>query len=114
MRLLKRNTTLFDYIAYLGKQEILTQDGKHTGRFEQIWASPVQYRGNISIPSGLAENQMFGKDLKYTHVLILNSKSDEIEETGRIQWDGVTYQIQAVRRGLTYTTAALLRQVGDT
>lgn len=113
MRLLKRNSTTFEYVAYLGKQEILTPDGKHTGRYAPTWADPVQMRGNISLPTGFAENQMFGQDLKYTHVLILNNKRDEIEETGKIMWMGAAYQIQAVRRGLNYTTAALLRQVGD-
>lgn len=52
MRLLRRNTTKFEYLPYTGLETDLNEDGEHTGDFRPELGEPKEYRGNISTPSG--------------------------------------------------------------
>jgi len=112
MRLLRRNTTTFQYRAYLGEQEIL-KDGRHTGNYEVAYAEPVTYRGNISAPSGFATDNLFGVNTPYTHVLLLDNPDADIQEDGLIDWKGATYEIKAVRPSLNVLAVALRKQTGS-
>lgn len=113
MRLLKRNETGFTYAPYLGKVEIL-KDGKHTGKYEVAYGEPVEYRGNISVPSGQDQQQLFGLELRYTHVLLMDNPDADIREDGLVRWKGNTYEIKAVRPSLNVLAVALKkRTAGD-
>lgn len=107
MRLQQINLTTFDYRAYLGKREKLTEDGRHTGINEPEYDAPVQYEGNISVPYGYAAQQMFGLDTRYTHILVMEDPEADIHEYGLIDWKGDTYEIQAVRPSFNYMQVAL-------
>ena len=107
MRLLRRNTTEFSYRAYTGKMESLTSTGLRTGNYVPLYAEPVTYRGNISVPSGSATSQFFGLDTKYTHVLLMDTPNVDINEYGLIDWNGNTYEITAVRPSLNVLAIAL-------
>lgn len=109
MKLLKRNTTVFSYRKFLGEQEVL-KNGHHTGNYEPTYDDPVQYRGNISAPSGFATDQLFGINTKYTHVLLMDKPDADIEETGLIDWKGAVYEIKAVRPSLNVLAVALKKR----
>ena len=109
MRLLKRNTTAFDYRAYAGKDERF-RGGMHTGVMKTEYADPVQYRGNISVPSGTAAPNMFGLNVQYTHILLMDDVNADIRENGLIDWRGDTYEITAVRPSLNVLAVALRRR----
>lgn len=109
MRLQKRNTTVFDYRAYLGEREII-RNGLHSGNSESVYDSPVQKHGSISSPSGFATNQLFGIDTKYTHVLLMDWVDPDIVENGLIDWKGAVYEITAVRPSLNVLAVALKKR----
>lgn len=109
MRCLRRNTSVFLYKAYLGKEEKL-KDGMHTGTLAAKYADPVRYRGNISAPSGFATANLFGLNTPYTHVLVMDNPKAEIAEDGLIEWNGATYEVKAVRQSLNVLSVALKKR----
>lgn len=109
MRLLRRNTTRFMYRALTGEAETL-QDGMHTGNYEPTYGDPVQYRGNISAPSGFATDNLFGVNTQYTHVLVMDNPNANIAEDGLIEWNGAEYEVKAVRPSLNVLAVALKKR----
>jgi hypothetical protein len=67
----------------------------------------VPYRGTIDLPNGHISKELFGIDTDYTHVVILDRRDADIKEQGRIDWEGNTYQIQAVRKSLNFMSLAI-------
>lgn len=124
MKLLKRNETEFTYTAYAGKTEIMKDQvlidgvltgGKHTGKYELTYESPVTYRGNISAPYGQDMQQLFGVNTPYTHVLLMDDPDADIREDGLIQWKDNVYEVKAVRPSLNVLAIALRkRTAGET
>lgn len=112
MKLLRRNTTEFEYLAYTGLETDVNADGEHTGDFRPELASPVICRGNISAPGGNAVQTFYGVDARYTHVLVMDRPDFPMDVTGRIRWRGNEYEILAVRPSLNVLNAAL-RKVTD-
>lgn len=106
MKLLKRNLTEFEYMAYLGKTEV-TVDDKHTGRWTVQYGDPVVYHGMIDVPTGYVQNQLFGINTDYSHVLLLDDPDADIKEAGRIRWKNALYEIKAVRQSLNVLSVAL-------
>lgn len=106
MKLLKRNGSEFAYAAYEGKTEIL-KDGKHTGKFQVSYSDPKRYTGNISVPYGQAQQQLFGIETKYTHVLLMDNPEADIREGVRVQWKGNVYEVTAVRPSQNVLAVAL-------
>ena len=113
MKLLRRNTTVFEYRAYAGESEVLI-DGMHTGNCQPAYADAVEYRGNISAPSGFVTDQLFGVDTKYTHVLLMDDPNVDITEEGLIDWKGDTYEVRAVRPSLNVLAIALRKRTRNT
>ena len=109
MKMLVRNLRRFTYFPYTGKTEILN-NGKHTGKFEVSYGSPVEYHGNISVPSGNANQQLFGIETKYTHVLLMDDPAADIHEDGLIEFDGSNYEIKAIRPSLNVLAIALRKR----
>ena len=106
MRLLRRNTVVFQYRARTGEEEVL--DGEmHTGNFNPTYAEPVQYRGNISPPSGFATDNLFGINTEYTHILVMDKLNAGIAEDGLVEWNGDTYEVKSVRKSLNVLAVAL-------
>lgn len=110
MRLLRRNCTRFEYKKYMGQEEIL-YNGRHTGNFQPVYSEPVQYIGNISAPSGTAQNQLFGITTEYTHVLLMDRPDVDIDETGIVTWKGKEYSVKAVRPSLNSVQIALKQRI---
>lgn len=112
MRLQKRNTTTFEYRANLGKQETLL-NGMHTGNMSITYGTPVQYRGNISAPSGFATDNLFGVNTPYTHILLMDDPNANIAEDGLIDWKGGVYEVKAVRPSLNVLAVALKKMTAN-
>lgn len=110
MRLLRRNTSEFTYRPYTGETETMVDGTIHTGEYKAGYGTPVKYRGNISTPSGYATDNLFGKDTRYTHVLLMNNPQTAIDEYGLIEWRGETYEVNAVRKSLNVLAAALRKK----
>lgn len=108
MKLLKRNSTQFEVWPYQGKQEIL-DEGRHTGRYEVQYGTPLEMVGHISIPSGFVQNKWFGIETDYTHLLIMDNPNAEIHEADRIHWKGEEYDVQAVKPSINVLNVALRR-----
>ena len=114
MRLLRRNTTKFLYYPYIEKDTDVNFDGEHTGEFNPGYGQAEKYRGNISIPSGYATLEMFGKDIRYTHILVMDNPNVPIDVNGYIEWKGEKYDIRAVRPSLNALSVALQRRTKNT
>ena len=109
MRLLRRNTTVFQYRAFVRGDETI-RNGLHSGNYKPVYADPVEYRGNISQPYGYAAAQYFGTETKYTHTLLMDNPNVDIKEYGLIDWQGDTYEIQAVHRSINVLAVALRKR----
>jgi len=109
VKLLRRNLTEVEYLPYVSKEEILTDGGKHTGRYAVKYGDPVVFKANISTPSGQTQNQFFGINPDYTHVLVTDRQDMDIRETGKILWRDGEYEIKAVRPSLNVLSVALKR-----
>ena len=114
MRLLRRNLEALEYRAYLGKEETMTDNMKHTGHREPKYDDPVQYVGNFSTAGGYASQKMFGRDANYTHVLIVDDPKVSMDENGLIDRGEDTYTITAIRRSLNYTALAIRKRTKNT
>lgn len=88
----------------------LNEDGEHTGEFRKEYRDPIRYRGNISVPSGFAANEIFGTDTRYTHVLVMDNPEADISEMGMIRWKGDLYEIRAVRPSINVLSVALRKK----
>ena len=113
MKLLRRNTTEFEYLPYTGLSTDLNADGEHTGEYQPEFGTAVLYRGNISSPSGYTNQTFYGMDIRYTHVLVMDDPNVDIRETGKIRWKGEMYDIRAVRPSINGLSVALRRQTND-
>lgn len=110
MRLLKRNCTGATYYPYTGQTSDLNEDGLHTGEYHPVYGDAVEiHRANLSTASGRTEQNSAGKDNRYTHTMLIDRKSLEIEEHGKIECKGESYEILAVRRSLSFISLALRR-----
>ncbi len=109
MKLLRRNTTLFQYRALAGEEEEI-RNGHHTGNMKPYYGDPVIYRGNISAPSGFATDNLFGVNTQYTHVLLMDKPEADISEDGLIDWRGGVYEVKAVRPSLNVLAVVLKKR----
>lgn len=113
MRTLRRNETVFEYLPPDGETSDLNEDGEHTGEFYSVHAGPVEYRGNISVPSGQTSLFFYGLDIRYTHILVMSDPDVDISELGLIRWKGDLYDIKAVRPSINTFSAALQRRTAN-
>ena len=113
MKLQRRNTTEFKYYGYTGLESDLNDEGLHTGIPVPVYAPPVTYRGNISVPTGYAVQAFDGVDVRYSHVLVMDDPKADIRETGYIVWNGHKYDVKAVRPSLNVLSIALKERTED-
>lgn len=113
MKLLKRNLKEFDYLPYIGESDIDPETGKHTGEPVPTYGKPVQYEGNISVPSQLVNPTFYGEDIRYTHTLVMEPPETDINEYGLVVWEGDTYEIRAIRPSLNVLSLALRKRTKD-
>lgn len=81
MKCLKRNKVPFWYCTYAGKEEIIDGDGNSTGDYVLSYSAPVQILGNVSPARGEAQMELFGNDLSYDKIIIVEDPNCPITET---------------------------------
>lgn len=113
MRNLKRNTKRFQYYPNTGLKSDLNKDGDHTGDPQPVYGEPVTYRGTFSTPSGQTKPTFYGRDIQYTHVLVMCNTKADIKEYGYILWKGDRYEIRAVAPSLNVLSIALRKMTVD-
>ena len=113
MKLLLRNTTLFEYLPYDGVDSDLNEYGEHTGEFHPSYGRPKRYRGTISTPSGQTTQTFYGEDIRYTHTLVMDQPKAAINEHGIVRWQGHLYEVTAVRPSINSLSVALRRMTED-
>ena len=113
MKLLLRNTTLFEYLPYKGAGSDLNEYGEHTGDFSRpCYGCPKTYRGCITAPGGNTNQTFYGEDIRYTHTLIMD-RHVGITEYGIVRWRGNLYEVTAVRPTINGESIALRRMTAD-
>ena len=113
MKCLRRNKTKFEYLPYDGVETDLNEHGEHTGEFHRQYGTPVQYKGNISSPSGREVQTFYGEDIRYTHTLVMDNPDIAIDEYGVILWKGDLYDIRSVKRSMNSVSIALHKQTKE-
>ena len=107
MKLLRRNTRTFEYLPNTGEETDLNADGEHTGVLQPVYDDPIEKRGNISTPSGQTTQTFYGEDIRYTHVLLMDTPDPDIHEDGMVRWNGDEYEVRAVHPSLNSVSIAL-------
>lgn len=80
MKTLLRNLRTFWYCLYDGKVELEDEDGNVTGDYAVQYQDPVALRGNISTARGTVQDEVFGQDISYDRVIILDDPNCPIDE----------------------------------
>lgn len=81
MKTLRRNRVPFWYCPYTGKEELLDDDGNHTGDYRLLYGEAQKLWGNISPAQGKAQMELFGNDLSYDKTIVLDDPECPITET---------------------------------
>ena len=79
MRTLERNKQSFYYALNLGKQEII-KDGLHTGEYATAYSEWKPLKANISPAKGESEAELFGTDVQYDRVFVVDDINCPIDE----------------------------------
>ena len=80
MKTLLRNLRTFWYCLYDGKVELEDEDGNVTGDYAVQYQDPVALRGNISTARGTVQDEVFGQDISYDRVIVLDDPDCPIDE----------------------------------
>lgn len=80
MKTLERNKRDFYYATYIAKEENKDENGYATGTYTILYSDAVKCKGNISPSSGIAQTEMFGNDVSYDNVLVLDNVNIPIDE----------------------------------
>lgn len=81
MRTLERNKVTFYYALNLGKKtEIIDAQGRHTAEYVPAYSEWKPKRANISPAKGHSEAEMFGTDVKYDKVIVMDDPHFEMDE----------------------------------
>ena len=114
MRLLRRNLKTFEYLPFVSEGSDEDENGDHTGEYgTPVYGDPVSMKGNISVPSGQANQTFYGLSVRYTHILLVADHKADIRENGLIRWNGDLYDITAVAPSLNVLSVALQKQTKD-
>lgn len=79
MRTLERNKQTFYYALNLGKQEII-KDGLHTAEYTTAYSEWKPIKANISPARGESEAELFGNDVQYDRVFVVDDINCPIDE----------------------------------
>lgn len=80
MRTLERNKTQFYYATFLGKKEIIDAQGRHTAENRNSYSEWKPCKANISPAKGYGAAELFGADIQYDRVIVLDDVNCEIDE----------------------------------
>lgn len=72
MRCLSRNLTPFFYCLFDRKEPIFDENGNESSEYEVLYKHPRLAKGNISSSKGTSSVELFGTDLAYDRVLVMD------------------------------------------
>lgn len=116
MRTLLRNQRAFYYAPYLGKNEIIDDEGYRTGEYEILYGDPVRVFGNISSAQGEMQTRQFGESEEYDKVIVLGNPNTPIDEYSILWVDtepdssltvAHDYEVKKVARSLNSVSIAI-------
>lgn len=80
MRCMARNKSRFYYAAYMGKTQVIDENGFRKGEYENSYSFPNEKFGNISAAQGEMESRQFGDSEIYDKVIVLDDRYAPIDE----------------------------------
>lgn len=80
MRTLERNKQIFYYALWRGKEEIIDDMGRHTGEKRTLYSEWMPIKSNISPAKGESEAELFGNDVQYDRVFVVDDINCPIDE----------------------------------
>jgi len=121
MRSLVRNKQKIYYSLYTASTPIRDEWGNLTGENTYTYATPVEYRINVSAARGTADIEQFGINTNYSKTMVTNDTTCPITETTRLWIDreptvteGQTvtaiphnYEVVSVARSINSVTYAI-------
>ena len=112
MKTLARNKQAIFYALYLGKTEILDENGYFTGEYVKSFAEPVELKINVSPTKGTSDIELFGIETQYSKVMVTSDMNCPINEFSRL-WIGIpktdphNYVVVRVAKGLNSISYAI-------
>ena len=80
MRCLERNKKCFYYALFDSKDPVKDEDGNFTGEYTVNYKAPVHMKANISPVIGEAQADLFGSDVDYDRVIVVDEPCCSIDE----------------------------------
>lgn len=80
MRCLERNKKCFYYALFDSKDPVKDEDGNFTGEYTMNYKVPVHMKANISPVIGEAQADLFGSDVDYDRVIVVDEPCCPIDE----------------------------------
>lgn len=80
MRCLERNKRCFYYALFDSKDPVKDEDGNFTGEYTINYMAPVHMKANISPVIGEAQADLFGSDVDYDRVIVVDEPCCPIDE----------------------------------
>lgn len=80
MRCLERNKKCFYYALFDSKDPVKDEDGNFTGEYTMNYKAPVHMKANISPVIGEAQADLFGSDVDYDRVIVVDEPCCPIDE----------------------------------
>lgn len=80
MRCLERNKKCFYYALFDSKDPVKDEDGNFTGEYTVNYKAPVHMKANISPVIGEAQADLFGSDVDYDRVIVVDEPCCPIDE----------------------------------
>lgn len=80
MRCMVRNKLKFYSSEYMGKEDVLDNNGRKTGEKKLLYSNPIKHFGNISAAQGEVQSRQFGESESYDKVIVLDDRNVSINE----------------------------------
>lgn len=125
MRTLDRNKQGFYYYLYKTEEELRDENNHRTGEKVLTYFPPVFCKGNISAGSGTAQAELFGSDISYERVIVLEDTHCPIDENSLLcvemkpkqykenETPAHDYIVKAVAKSLNVFAIAISKETPD-
>ena len=80
MRCMERNKRCFYFALFDSKDPVKDEDGNFTGEYTINYKAPVHMKANISPVIGEAQADLFGSDVDYDRVIVVDEPCCPIDE----------------------------------
>lgn len=125
MRTLKKNQRSFYYYLFKDDVDAVDSDGFQTGEKVLRYYNSVECKGNISAGNGEKQVELFGSNVKYEKVIIVDDVHCPIDENSLLCIDikpkpfnpnetpAHDYIVKAVAKSLNVCAIAISKEVPD-